>query len=1198
MSNFLKYLPWLGNGNNEDAKDEDPNNNNNNNNNQTGNDNNSNNNNSNVFNSKDELNLIFGSSDDSTDETFFDDSNTNIDGNIEDEAMPSEEIVEKKFKREVIDANQINLLEKDLPIEKKWTFVLLLKQKRKASKSPKLFIQIIDDYKSYSRDDQGLQTYLQNLEGLRTYASTGSLSWGISFIRNGGIESLFRALREIKESSEPALAGIKAQQFYRILESLYFFADMKSGNKYLRYTYERQPKGGSYLRTLISYLTPTDEENNAVLVQLIFALNESPSFASDCIAFLREKNSDGQTGFEVISKIIQLRKSREVEEHKSAAAAPSNGPSINVVKKKDNLMPKYIIENICYLIKALCLKSSDNLKEYFSLIVDLHDSAIISSLKPIPESLFDSQELYDKLSELYAACTKVFPNAKPPLCNPFNAEELIKYCYFKFNQSFMNIVLSLVDIHSNYAAGDDSPFDEVTSYLQAFLLEYRYQHGKQTPDSLTKLEDIAFNAMNEVNVQFEYPSPTAVQTQLLKLYEFYDKNWLKWSDKTAQQLPMCLDDTQEEALVTVDDYKKKVKKLEDKIESLNKNLRALSKSTSSMELFTNLSQEFGSRSASGTMLIKKKPEAGISPIVQGSQSADDEQAAADQTPPPPPDAPPPPAPPEIPLPPSADDEQPPPPPPPPPPDAPPPPPPPPPPPAPGSSPSKPNEAPPKKLKPLFWTKVQASDALKSKWKDIDDSKVDVDFDMLESYFGAAPAKSPVVARSVEISPAQDSSSSSSELPPKPQIVTFVNETRSRSVQIMIARFRLDVNDVCDRVRMMRDDFTDDQLAAIKSNLPTDEEIKELKGYEGDQKLLGICERFFLKLNQINGLNYHIELLVLDRTIGQRLEDMNTPLDCIIKALDQINSSKRLEGVLSFILKVGNIMNGGCMRGGAYGFKIDFLTKLSDVKSTHKDCSMMTFLVDCFYQQKAAHSTTESDEQDTKDNSQSADKEEKEDEKRGSFLFHFTDDLQAVLPASKVDLNYVQKDFKQLNATIEQLKSYLPQALLDMPNNDNYFSKFNEFQERHQGEVQKVDEKLSLVDDAYMKTVKSFNEDEKVSYQDFIGIFAKFIADYEAEAKAYLDKKEKEELIKAQNVKKAEIEELNRLKLEETNPQHTAGQPYDIESLSQRGIINNMLRTINQSVILNDSAVDNESIIKNIQSKRSQRIKRLLNKKFA
>lgn len=164
MSNFLKYLPWLGNGNNEDAKDEDPNNNNNNNNNQTGNDNNSNNNNSNVFNSKDELNLIFGSSDDSTDETFFDDSNTNIDGNIEDEAMPSEEIVEKKFKREVIDANQINLLEKDLPIEKKWTFVLLLKQKRKASKSPKLFIQIIDDYKSYSQDDQGLQTYLQNLE--------------------------------------------------------------------------------------------------------------------------------------------------------------------------------------------------------------------------------------------------------------------------------------------------------------------------------------------------------------------------------------------------------------------------------------------------------------------------------------------------------------------------------------------------------------------------------------------------------------------------------------------------------------------------------------------------------------------------------------------------------------------------------------------------------------------------------------------------------------------------------------------------------------------------------------------------------------------------------------------------------------------------------------------------------------------------
>ena len=150
----------------------------------------------------------------------------------------------------------------------------------------------------------------------------------------------------------------------------------------------------------------------------------------------------------------------------------------------------------------------------------------------------------------------------------------------------------------------------------------------------------------------------------------------------------------------------------------------------------------------------------------------------------------------------------------------------------------------------------------------------------------------------------------------------------------------------------------------------------MNNYDGDKKLLGICEKYFLKLIQINGLNYHIELLTLDRSINQRIEDLNTPLDFIIKALDQINNSKRLEGVLSYILKIGNIMNGGGLRGGAYGFKIDLLTKIVDVKSSQKDCTMMTFLVDCFYRQK--------EEQNSKNKSKNNDDDDITDKEKREF----------------------------------------------------------------------------------------------------------------------------------------------------------------------------------------------------------------------
>lgn len=41
---------------------------------------------------------------------------------------------------------------------------------------------------------------------------------------------------------------------------------------------------------------------------------------------------------------------------------------------------------------------------------------------------------------------------------------------------------------------------------------------------------------------------------------------------------------------------------------------------------------------------------------------------------------------------------------------------------------------------------------------------------------------------------------------------------------MQTKLKLDINEISDKIKMMRNNFIDDQLDAIKSNLPTDEEI--------------------------------------------------------------------------------------------------------------------------------------------------------------------------------------------------------------------------------------------------------------------------------------------------------------------------------------------------------------------------------------
>jgi hypothetical protein len=58
------------------------------------------------------------------------------------------------------------------------------------------------------------------------------------------------------------------------------------------------------------------------------------------------------------------------------------------------------------------------------------------------------------------------------------------------------------------------------------------------------------------------------------------------------------------------------------------------------------------------------------------------------------------------------------------------------------------------------------------------------------------------------------------------------------------------------------------------------------------------------------------------------------------AVRQIRESPALRGILAVILKLGNFLNGGSARGGAYVFKIEFLAKLKDIRSTEPGFTFM------------------------------------------------------------------------------------------------------------------------------------------------------------------------------------------------------------------------------------------------------------------
>lgn len=365
--------------------------------------------------------------------------------------------------------------------------------------------------------------------------------------------------------------------------------------------------------------------------------------------------------------------------------------------------------------------------------------------------------------------------------------------------------------------------------------------------------------------------------------------------------------------------------------------------------------------------------------------------------------------------------------------------------------------------------------VKTKWADLDDSKVDIDFDELKKMFGveAKPEKPKI------------------EVVEQPKTVEIIDSKKSRSVAIMLAKFRMDNKEIAMRIRQIQSSFTDDQLAAIKSNLPDPSEINEVKEYSGDPKLLGVCEKYFLEIGEIKALDLHVDLMILLRNFKTRSSAILQPLNIIMSALKEIKASDQLEGVLTALLRIGNVMNGATARGGAYGFKLEILGKLQDVRSQKPGETMMHFLLNTC-------------------------------EKNNPHLLTLDDGLSDVLPATKIDLEAAKSDYNQLQQLIVRMRNYMKTAEKQMLEGDMFYAKFADLDEEAKQPLEEMKEKIAQIDELYKETIEAYGESpETLSIGDLFVLFNTFTQNFVKVRKEIEQKRA--EIAKAQEKERKKME---------------------------------------------------------------------------
>lgn len=245
----------------------------------------------------------------------------------------------------------------------------------------------------------------------------------------------------------------------------------------------------------------------------------------------------------------------------------------------------------------------------------------------------------------------------------------------------------------------------------------------------------------------------------------------------------------------------------------------------------------------------------------------------------------------------------------------------------------------RKMRGFMWTKVTPNTIKNTIWEAIDDEKVKLNAKELEDIFGIDPEAERKREEALAAKLAQKED--------KPRLISLLDQKRANNVEIMLKGLKMNNVEVKNSLQKMDEDaLTAEELNAIKSNIPTIEEIKLLETYDGPLAELGNAERFFLAIGAIPLLEVRINALAFKKTFSATSQEVEESISQISKSVKLIRSDNRLHKIIEYILAIGNYLNGNTPRGGSFGFKIAGLRKLIDVRSPQdSSITLMHFLAD-------------------------------------------------------------------------------------------------------------------------------------------------------------------------------------------------------------------------------------------------------------
>ncbi|XP_058560460.1 formin-like protein 1 isoform X3 [Neofelis nebulosa] len=181
----------------------------------------------------------------------------------------------------------------------------------------------------------------------------------------------------------------------------------------------------------------------------------------------------------------------------------------------------------------------------------------------------------------------------------------------------------------------------------------------------------------------------------------------------------------------------------------------------------------------------------------------------------------------------------------------------------------------------------------------------------------------------------------------PSKATLIEANRAKNLAITLRKGNLGADRICQAIetydlQALGLDF----LELLTRFLPTEYERSLIARFEREQRPmeeLSEEDRFMLRFSRIPRLPERMATLTFLGNFPDTVQLLMPQLNAIIAASMSIKSSDKLRQILEIVLAFGNYMNSS-KRGAAYGFRLQSLDVLLEMKSTDRKQTLLHYLV--------------------------------------------------------------------------------------------------------------------------------------------------------------------------------------------------------------------------------------------------------------